>query len=150
MEEQIARYQNELISQINHLIIGERQRFIEQYGEGDTVTYRTVKGLKLTDAIIKKHLCGKKTIGIFYCKGASKFLCFDIDDKDELKPRLLISALKEAGIREEDIHLESSGMKGWHIWLFFSQPIQIARLVHFGKLMLERIGAYGCECQPKC
>ncbi|MNW47130.1 hypothetical protein D3C74_244520 [compost metagenome] len=150
IEAQIQQHKDALLKQVNKLIIGERDGFIEQYGEGDKTKYCTFTK-KLVDSTVKSHLSGKRTVGCFYIGKASKFLCFDVDENDPFIPLQLLQLLKETGFTPEELHVEYSGSKGWHVWLFFEEPVPIAKLVSFGKYMIQQLGTKGkkIELRPE-
>jgi hypothetical protein len=98
----------------------------------------------LTIEYLKKHLEDLSTFGIYVLTSDSKcnFVCIDIDiPKTELcevdicnpkakylylKDKLysLLELLKDQfNISEEEILLEDTGGRGYHIWLFFTEPI---------------------------
>lgn len=135
------RNEQQLLQKMNELLIGERKRFIEQIHHGEQSAYITVY-YTLTDQVVLKHIRGERTVGAFYIGKWSKFLCFDIDDTNEIKARGIIATLQQAGIPKEHIHVEDSGNKGYHVWLFFSEPMLISKLVEFGKWVIRQMGEY--------
>ncbi|RCX15632.1 IclR-like helix-turn-helix domain-containing protein [Fontibacillus phaseoli] len=150
LETQIQKNKEGLLNKINELIIGERKRFIEQYGQGESVKYYTAKRT-LKNEIVAQHLGGERTIGCHYIGSASKFLCFDIDEPDPEIPLQLLKMLKDAGFDHDELHVEHSGSKGWHIWMFFSGNIPISMLVSFGRYFIEEMGCDGhcIELRPE-
>ena len=92
---------------------------------------------KLTDSVIKDHLNGQTTIGLYQLfNGTIKWACIDIDivkdvwSKDDFKyedwvDQVNLQAiewkqkLKDAGMTS---YLEESGNKGAHVWIFFEEP----------------------------
>lgn len=97
-----------------------------------------------TDKDIKKHLRQRDTgntratCGIFYAGSQSKYFCFDIDGKQASSAERQEITEKLIGeianyIPKKDIHLEYSGKKGYHIWVFFNQLIDIDNLLAFAK-----------------
>ncbi|WP_019638530.1 TOTE conflict system archaeo-eukaryotic primase domain-containing protein [Paenibacillus fonticola] len=150
IEQQIQAQKEALLQQLNKLVIGERTRFIEQYGEGEQARYCT-STKKLVDSTVKSHLTGKRTVGCYYIGQASKFLCFDVDEHDPSIPLHLLQLLKAAGFKAEDLHIEYSGSKGWHIWMFFEETVPISKLVSFGKYIIQQLGDKGrkIELRPE-
>ncbi|WP_017756025.1 TOTE conflict system archaeo-eukaryotic primase domain-containing protein [Calidifontibacillus oryziterrae] len=150
LEQLIAENEKQLVSKINHLIVGQRKGFIEQYKKEKEVLYYTSKK-SLTDSVVRSHLQGTRTVGCFYLGKYSKFLCFDVDVSDENIVNSMINAIQEWGISINDIHVELSGLKGWHIWLFFNEPILINDLVEFGKFIISKLGQEGkkIELRPE-
>ncbi|TVX97951.1 TOTE conflict system archaeo-eukaryotic primase domain-containing protein [Cohnella terricola] len=141
IEIQIQNRMHELVDKINQLIIGERKRFIQQYGKHESVAYRTVTDKSLTDWRVEQHLTGNMTLGCFYKGSHSKFLVYDIDKQDPSIPLGLIRLLKGYGFQSGDLHLEVSGTKGWHLWIFFNFPLPIDTLAAFGNFVREVLGA---------
>lgn len=150
IEIQINNNKQKLLAKINELIISERKRFIQQYGESSNVTYRTVKDQTLTDWQVEQHLNGNITLGCFYKGKYSKFLTFDIDERNPTIPLELIRLLKGYGFQTNELHLEDSGSKGWHLWLFFDTPLPIQDLSAFGNFVREELGtlANSIELRP--
>ncbi len=150
IEQHIQDHKEALLQQLNTLIIGNRNRFIEQYGEGEQARYAT-STKPLVDTVVKAHLSGERTVGCYYAGKASKFLCFDIDEKDPSIPLKLLLFLKDAGFKSEELHVEYSGLKGWHIWLFFKELVPISQLVTFGDYLIKRLGSMGkkIELRPE-
>ena len=102
-----------------------RERFIQrddcypaQYGNNGG-GYALVKQ-KLTDKIVLEHLKGHKTIGLYGSPDSqTQWVCIDIDDRDETAVREVQNHIRRFNIP----HLtEFSGMKGYHIWVFFDKP----------------------------
>ncbi|MHA2093039.1 MAG: TOTE conflict system archaeo-eukaryotic primase domain-containing protein [Candidatus Hodarchaeales archaeon] len=104
----------------------------------DDGTYTKVEAA-LTDRLLKDHLQGKKTIGVYQLNRDNKVIgaCLDIDINkniwsnlkfkyDDWKPKVeeQIDNIKEK-LRQRDItgYVENSGFKGAHVWLFFEQPV---------------------------
>jgi len=95
---------------------------------------------QIDDAIIAAHLAGRQTIGLYQLKpidNTIKWAVIDIDIKKEVysaigfdlnvwKDRLL----QQANIVKEHFlqygmhsYIEFSGFKGYHVWIFFEQPV---------------------------
>ncbi|EFU43854.1 hypothetical protein PVOR_01545 [Paenibacillus vortex V453] len=146
IEQHIQDHKEALLQQLNTLIIGERKRFIEQSGEGEATKYFTAKRA-IRDDDVMAHLDGERTVGCFYIGKASKFLCFDIDENNPSIPLQLLQLLKDAGFKSEELHVENSGLKGWHIWLFFEKPVPISRLVTFGRYYIKELGSMGTKIE---
>lgn len=113
--------------------------------------YYPVKG-RLNENYLQKHLNHFTTFGVYVLTSDSKcnFICVDIDiPKNELenidfknpsrKFRYLRNKLlhilevfkKEFHIPDNSILLEDTGGRGYHIWLFFSSPLQGDNAVKF-------------------
>jgi len=75
---------------------------------------------KLTDDIIREHLKGKRTIGLYSSiTSTTKWLCVDIDDLNEIAVREVQNHVRRFKI---SYLTEFSGKKGYHIWVFFDRP----------------------------
>ncbi len=114
--------------QTEHAIEILRQAFIQRpdaFGFQKPIAgYRTgIKGT-ITDQLIKDHLKGKITLGVytFNKQNKLKWICNDFDGKDlekELeKAKKLYRKLKEQGYNPI---LEFSGKKGYHVWIFCTE-----------------------------
>lgn len=72
--------------------------------------------------IFEGHLYGKKPIGI-YCTmpgNLVQWACSDIDVDDYAQAHNVASALRHMGFNP---YVEVSRSKGYHVWLFFSEPV---------------------------
>jgi len=113
---------------ISKLYITYRKRFIEQYynNEKNIVTYKENK-YTLKDSIILEHLRQKRIIGVFSGSIITSFICFDVDINDENYCKWavykIVDALHNLGILGKYIHISLSGSKGYHVEVFFDQPV---------------------------
>ena len=120
----------------------------------------------LTENAIQSHLRGNTTIGVYpiFDRDKAQFLALDIDIKKEALNRArqnntLMDALRAqvckdirrvcAGFASLNIpvHIEDSGNKGAHIWLFFEKPIPACDLRAFGRAYIKRFGPASEELQ---
>lgn len=109
-----------------------RQRFIQrddcypvQYAN-NSGSYTVIRE-KLTDGVLLDHLKGNKTIGLYGSSDSNtKWLCIDIDDRDEIAVREVQNHIQRFTI---PYLTEFSGNKGYHVWIFFDNlyPNRIAR-----------------------
>jgi len=157
-----------IVKAINDLYILQRFKYLIWSTKADTYVsihyYKDypekTNGPILTDSIVKNHIDGIKTIGVFArdMKGVedSKFICFDVDigqkdktDKEEKKKNIekakwvtskVVHALQEVGIDDEFINISFSGGKGYHIEIFFDEPIEVNLLKRFHKYVLDKEG----------
>lgn len=121
----------EIIKKINELFIMARYQYLILNKEGQYQTFNMHKNKKcypLTDYVIQRHLDGKTTLGVFASANHTKFICFDIDVKDKNKAKWtvyrIVDGLMKIGIPESDIHISLSGNKGYHVELYFNNPIK--------------------------
>jgi len=123
---------------------------MDTYGTYCTKIYdKEVKAkgnLPLVDGLLKQHLEGKKTIGVFGGKQYCKFILFDIDvpytDKPDIESARwitykIINTLIELGIDEKYINVNYSGNKGYHVVVFFNEQINIDLLKTFRSTVLN-------------
>lgn len=128
--------QKEIINKISELFIITRYKYLILFDNKDIKkvkyqtfnTYESKNVKKLSDYTVKRHLEGKATLGVFGTKTHTKFLTFDVDvkDKDYAKWTVyrLVNTLTELGIPQDKIYISSSGNKGYHVDLYFKQPIK--------------------------
>ncbi|WP_339101994.1 DNA primase [Candidatus Enterococcus clewellii] len=134
-----------IIEKINTLFITNRKSYLEQYGKGEAVTYRTV-WYTLSDGVVAKHLKHKKTIGVRLGDGGlTKFLTFDVDILDvhdcrQTTLNLVDCLIDIYGISLGDIHVSISGLKGYHVDLYFDDVIREKELEAFYFEVLEYLG----------
>lgn len=98
---------------------------------------------KLTEAQFKDHLIGKNTLGVFPNYNTSKFLVFDVDSccgllearevADQIKHFLLLY------FDSNEIHINFSGNKGYHVTLFFDNYLDINYLFRVYDIVLDEI-----------
>jgi len=81
----------------------------------------TVVRRPLDETVIRRHLQGRITIGLYGAPDStSKWLCLDIDTHDEVELHRLWRRLDRLQVP----HLtEFSGRKGYHLWVFFCSPV---------------------------
>jgi hypothetical protein len=134
---------------------GRTDRYIEQ-----TISHKTGKPIYVTyDATTQlhlhpwdrflglrkviSHLRGTRTYGVTFHDYRAKFFGFDIDfyftspGNQQIILLMLIGTLKSLNIPRDCIHLLGSGMKGFHIDLYFDDWIPIQHLLELGKRVLE-------------
>lgn len=118
----------EIAKQMGKLYVTYRKRFIEQYYNKikDEVTY-TDHDYVLNDSMILKHLTQQKTIGVFAGSIITSFMCFDVDVKDQALAKWavykIVDELQNLGIVGKYIHISLSGSKGYHVEVFFNEPV---------------------------
>jgi len=97
---------------------------------------------ELTDQIIRRHLQGEQTIGLYSSSTSlSKWLCIDVDELEEAPIREVQNHARRFGI---PYLTEFSGKKGYHLWVFFDKayPNKVIRA-------LASEFAFGHEVFPK-
>lgn len=141
---------NEITNKINELYITTRYKYLKMYSEGEYITLnKKVKqeDKQLADWMIKKHLYGEFSIGVFGADNkGNKFICFDIDVKEDNKKAThltyqLVNTLVELGVPDEYINISLSGHKGFHVEIFFEQLIPSKLANSFYDLVIN-VGGY--------
>jgi hypothetical protein len=123
----------------------------------------------LTDDVIQKHLNGEQTIGLYQIipeQNTLKWAVVDIDlDKpvytapnfnlDDWLPKLLEQTRYVEEIFEEKgipFYTEFSGYKGYHVWVFFKEPVS-SEVIYTGlrEMMngIKELGNIHLELFPK-
>ena len=95
---------------------------------------------KLDGNAIIGHLNRKYAIGVFSAQYGSKFLCFDIDLSDHNVVHKVIDGLKEFGFPENRIYVSSSGGKGYHVEIFFTDLVYLNLLKSLYLWMIQQKG----------
>ena len=141
-----------LVSKFNNLYITFRKEFLEQFKTGYTTRKYT-----LTDYHIEQHLLLKRTVGIrLGGQGHTVFMTFDVDVENDLQRAEsitvdIVQTLHDYyAIEYNDIHVDFSGKKGYHVTLFFDRAIQDFKLFPFYREVLERVGVTDTEVEFRC
>ena len=100
------------------------------YGTYDTKTGR-VRQVKepVTDTVIKNHLTGRQSYGVYLLTGDKiRALAVDFDRDDIHQPAIFLNIAHRFGITG---YVERSKSKGYHVWIFFDAPVSArkARIV---------------------
>jgi hypothetical protein len=114
-----------------------------------------IKNVPLTDVAIYNHLMGDETLGIYQLgeDNTVKWLCIDVDiikhapedmDQDELLRRVReqtnkLSMRCSGLIGPHDYLVERSGSKGYHLWVFFSEPVQARYAYALGEWIVSHV-----------
>lgn len=115
---------NVIANALANLYVTYRQRFNMMMPDGAIFMPKHAgKPLPLKNAHLVSHVRRKYAVAIYAGKCASKFLCFDVDTRDETLVRSILRELEALGIPEATMHVSTSGGKGFHIDLFFDGPI---------------------------
>jgi len=100
------------------------------------------------DQLLLEHLDGHRSFGTYVLKPGdptTRFAMIDVDTGDYADVVKVDEVLCGLGLDSEQILIEESGRKGWHLWLFFHEPYPQARAV---RQWLKAAGA-GHELNPK-
>lgn len=121
----------QIAKKLADLYVTYRKKYIVQYynNEKKDITYKEVKAVKgFKDSLLLKHIRQETTIGIFSGAYITSFMCFDVDIPNVNMAKWavykLVHTLQEIGIPGEYIYISESGSKGYHVELFFDNPVQ--------------------------
>lgn len=149
MTQPSIRNQSALIRKINELYVMTRFKYLVQFENGSYATYDRSKSknvIPFNDGLLKIHLKGYRTYGIFSGGYFSKFLTFDVDcGQNEALARwathkIIMLLSEDYGIRRDDIHVSLSGRKGYHVDLFFDRPVLLTDLQRFFAAVVADVG----------
>ncbi|WP_415277429.1 reverse transcriptase domain-containing protein [Clostridium perfringens] len=144
--------ENNSYNKFKELFISAESIFYKSKIEDGRLEYEEIK-FKITSKEFENHINGK------YCfaknlnsNGKSNILVLDLDNKSDLD-----KAKKEAEKiqnillgREIDSYIEFSGMKGYHVWIFFYEYIEIDLLNIWIERILEKASlTSNIEIRPK-
>jgi len=120
----------EIAKKMGKLYVTYRRKFIEQYKDKENGEIKwTERKFALNDSEILKHLTQQKTIGVFSGSIITSFMCFDVDIKDEKLCEWavykIVETLQDFGIAGKYIHISISGSKGYHVEIFFNEPVYL-------------------------
>lgn len=153
--QQTGNNKAETIAKLNELYISTRRKYIVQTSEAYLMLSRDndPKYWALNDGMLKRHLDGKNTYGVFNANVYNKFITFDVDyAEDEAgakwATRRLIAILQtNYNIRANDIHVSLSGSKGYHIDLFFGENITVEQAKSFYNMVRKDVGVSESEME---
>jgi len=103
----------------------------------------------ITDKIIWDHLTGQSRVGIYPLVNDRTFwIAVDFDDDDLDKVRQFHDKCREYGIPS---YIERSKSKGYHVWIWFSEPVQARKARLLARNILDELGPdfSGTELFPK-
>ena len=93
----------------------------------------TVVRKSLTDDVIRQHVTGQLTLGLYPAPDSTtKWLCVDVDTLEHSALRMLWQRLTQLQL---PYLTEFSGRKGYHIWVFFQKPVQNRTARELGRLV---------------
>ena len=129
----------EVVPKLRELYITQSHTFLKQHSNGNYITITKEKKLILFDSMLKSHIKGNYTIGTFGSSEMTKFICFDVDYQDLQYAKWItykiINVLDSFGLSE--YHVSTSGKKGYHIEMFFSDLINIKLAMKFFQIVLN-------------
>lgn len=112
-----------LVDRLADLYVSYRGRYIEaRNNNGHPSVYIPHKKNEvkpLSNAALIAHMRRRVAVGVYAGTRSSKFVTFDVDLPDPEVVRKVVRGLEDVGFRHEDIHISSSGGKGYHVEIFF-------------------------------
>lgn len=95
--------------------------FMFKKKDGEVVYHTTNKPFSIMQ--IYHHLDGKMTMSVYAGDMDTVFSTFDVDEPDPDLVRRVMDKLAELGVPRERMYVSTSGNKGYHIDIFYDQPI---------------------------
>src|SRR6266550_741663 len=124
-------------------------------GRGQKKSFRHSKLFPLTENVIRDHLLGKETIGVYPLlqDDTCWLVAVDFDKKNwEADACAFLKMCQETGV-PASLERSRSG-KGGHVWIFFASPIQAALARKLASAVLtrtmERRYAMGLDSMTGC
>ncbi len=135
------------IDKFNELYIQTRSKYLVQFPNRYVTMNKkhSERVFALNDSMLKKHLEGSLTYGIFNGGYFNKFITFDVDFSDHAMARwatlkLIDVLVSDFNISRSDIHVSLSGNKGFHVDLFFDKPLPVSDVRSFYDNVLAEVG----------
>ena len=118
------------------------------YGTYDTRTGRVrQEKTAVTDDVILAHLTGKQSYGVYLLTGnKTAALAVDFDEDRISLPVSFANAARRCGVQS---YIERSKSKGYHVWMFFEEPVPAYKARLVAKRILSDIGKPETEVFPK-
>ena len=98
----------------------------------------------------RAHIEGRETYGIYTVTSSdtTKLIVFDIDTMDPAVRIRIFEALRKLRVQEHSLLFESSGRKGFHIWLPLADWYP-ANLAYFAARAVLQVAGVTVEAYPK-
>ena len=118
------------------------------YGTYDLKTHRARQVKEpVTNEVILAHLRGVQPYGVYLLVGdKTKALAVDFDESRLALPIAFVAGVERYGVFS---YIERSKSKGFHVWLFFEEPVQARKARVFAKKILADMGKANTEIFPK-
>ncbi|MDD5133979.1 MAG: hypothetical protein PHP01_01040 [Phycisphaerae bacterium] len=112
----------------------------------DTGNVRQAKE-PVTDEVILAHLKGIQPYGVYLLTGdKTKALAVDFDEDELALPIAFVAGAKRFGMFS---YIERSKSKGFHVWLFFEEPVEAKKARTVARKILADMGKPNTEIFPK-
>jgi len=118
------------------------------YGTYDTSTGK-VRQVKepVTDRVIRAHLTGKQSYGVYLLTGnTTRALAVDFDADELALPVAFQAGARRYGM---SAYIERSKAKGYHVWIFFEKPVLASKARLVAQKILTDIDKANIEIFPK-
>jgi hypothetical protein len=142
----------DLMERLKDLYVTYRGRYVRSGGvrQGYYIPKMGNEYSKLNDAVLLGHMNKEYSVCVFSGEKITKFVCFDVDREPKVNTPLVIRALKKAGVDDGHIVVSFSGSKGYHVELFFEEPMKVDSLRMIYYFLLEETGlsAFDVEFRP--
>ena len=130
------KFLDELIKQFRDFFQGRQNAFAEQTEDGRYIKVDN----NITNKHIIDHLSGLKTYAM-YLINPNEQRCWhtviDIDAEDNHILQTLVNACNKIGIKSNQLLIEFSGNKGFHIWLRYEQAIDAKKAQSIGNIIIQ-------------
>lgn len=130
-----------VVERINELYVTYRGRFVIAAPNSHIFIPHT-HGMttRLTDKHLIAHLNQVYAVAVYAGPKTSKFVCFDVDIPDKEVVRKVISAIEEFGFPRDRIYVSTSGGKGYHVELFFTDIMFTKHLINMYSTICAKHG----------
>lgn len=136
---------SKVASKLYNLYITKKYPFIKMKEDGAYEWCYKFGDLENKDyQVLQLHLKRRQTIGVFCSDKVSKFICFDVDFKqDKTLARWytfkLLNTLEDFGFKRDNIYVSLSGGKGYHVEIFFEEIVSCNQLKFLYDLVIEQM-----------
>lgn len=136
----------EIVNKIYELFFLVKYKYLLMYPNGVYQTHnkyehKNFKPLQYWQ--IESHLKGERTLGVFAANYNTRFISFDVDVQNRSHAKWvtykLINELINLGIPKENIYPSTSGNKGYHVEIYFNQPVQNEIIKDFYDIVMTKI-----------
>lgn len=130
--------------QLAKLYVTSRDRFVITKTDGTYIPRSKDKTMVLADSNLVKHVLREYAISVYCAKEGSRFMTFDVDAGGLDTVKKLVEAIANTGIKRTDIHISTSGKKGYHVELFFNDLAPLGAMSRFYWAVMK-----AAECSKK-
>lgn len=144
----------DVLNKLNNLYVTFRERYTEARNvDGRPVIYiphLNGETKKLNNKVLIGHLNQKYAVGVYAGPRSSKFVCFDVDLPEPECVRMVVRTLVNIGFPKDRIYVSSSGGKGYHVEMFFNEPMYTNTLRDLYELLLSeaKLDKHKVEFRP--